>query len=211
MRIVLLGPPGAGKGTQAAEISREIGIPHISTGDILRQEIKNKTELGKKAADFVESGKLVPDGMIVEIIKERIKSGELDKGFLMDGFPRNLKQAKMFSKMMEELGIDLDKVINIVIDENEVIERLGKRRVCSVCKSIFSLSDIGDDVKKCPKCGGDLVKRKDDNEDVIRHRLKVYDEETKPLIDYYTVEGLLVNVNGSGREEEITERILDNL
>jgi adenylate kinase len=211
MRIVLLGPPGAGKGTQAVAISREVNVPHISTGDILRQEIKNETELGKKAADYVESGKLVPDEMIIEIIKNRITGGELAKGFLMDGFPRNLKQAKMFSKMMEESGISLDKVINIAVDENEVIDRLGKRRVCSVCKSIFSLSDIGDDVKRCPKCGGELVKRKDDSEEVIRHRLKVYESETKPLIDYYTEEGLLVNVDGSGKEEEITERILGSI
>ncbi len=210
MRIVLLGPPGAGKGTQAKAISKEIDVPHISTGDILRNEIKNGTELGKKAANFVESGKLVPDETIIEIIKSRIRSGELDRGFLMDGFPRNLKQAKMFSEMMEELNIKLDRVINIVVDENEVIRRLGNRRICSVCKSIFSIGDDGNNMKRCPKCGGLLLKRKDDSEDVIRHRLKVYESETKPLIDYYTDRGILVNVDGSGKEEEITGRILEN-
>jgi adenylate kinase len=211
MRIVLLGPPGAGKGTQAKAISKEIDVPHISTGDILRNEIKNGTELGKKAADFVESGKLVPDEMIIEIIKSRIGSGELDRGFLMDGFPRNLKQAKMFSEMMEELNIKLDRVINIVVGENEVIRRLGNRRICSVCKSIFSIGDDGNNMKRCPKCGGLLLKRKDDSEDVVRHRLEVYESETKPLIDYYTDRGILANVDGSGKEEEITGRILENI
>ena len=208
MIIVLLGAPGAGKGTQAKAICENFGMSHISTGDILRYEIKKGTEIGKKAAGFVESGKLVPDEIIIEIIKKRISGGGLEEGFLMDGFPRNLKQAKMFSEMMDELVIKLDKVINIVVDEKEIIERLSNRRVCSSCKSIFSVSGKGESITKCPKCGAPLIRRKDDGPEVIRHRLDVYKSETSPLIDFYNNKGLLVNVDGSGDKEEVTERIL---
>ncbi len=208
MIIVLLGAPGVGKGTQARAICKNFGMSHISTGDILRYEIKKGTELGKKVAEYVESGKLVPDEVIIEIIKKRISGSQLEKGFLMDGFPRNLKQAKMFSEMMNELGIGLDRVINIVVDENEIIERLSNRRVCSACKSIFSVNETDKSLAKCPKCGAPLIRRKDDDSEVIRHRLEVYESETRPLIDFYADKGLLVNVDGSGDKEEITERIL---
>lgn len=210
MRIILLGPPGAGKGTQAKNISEEFDIPHISTGDILRYEIKNGTGLGKKVEDYVESGKLVPDEVIIEIIKNRIKGDRFKKGFLMDGFPRTVKQAKMFSKMMDELGIKLDKVINIVVSEDEIISRLTSRRICSSCKNICNLNNHKD-MKKCPECGGELVKRKDDDIKVVRNRLRVYESETKPLIKYYDDRRLLINIDGSGKEEEITGRILKNI
>ncbi len=208
MRIIILGAPGAGKGTQARVISNKFNMPHVSTGDILRHEIKGGSELGKKAAKFVESGKLVPDGIIIEIIKNKISSGKLKNGFLMDGFPRNLKQARMFSDMLDQLGIKLDKVINIIVNKNEIIGRLSKRRTCSVCKSIFSVNNNHINSEKCPKCEGDLIKRKDDNKEVIKHRLEVYESETKSLTDFYAGKGLLVNIDGSGEEEEITKRIL---
>jgi adenylate kinase len=208
MRIILLGAPGAGKGTQAGKISRKFNIPHISTGDILRHEIKNGTELGKKISKYVESGELVPDEFIIEIIKNKINSGQLKNGFIMDGFPRNLKQAKMFSEMLDELGIKLDKVINIVVSKDEIINRLNSRRICSSCKSIFSSNNGSNGLERCPKCGGKLLKRKDDSADVIKNRLEVYESETKPLIDFYSDEGLLVDIDGSGRAEDITERIL---
>lgn len=207
MRIILLGAPGAGKGTQANAISHKFDIPHVSTGDILRHEIKKGTELGEKVSKFVESGKLVPDEFIIEIIRNRISSGQLKEGFLMDGFPRNLKQAKMFSEMMDGLGIKLDKVINIIVSEDEIINRLNNRRICNDCKSIFS-SNNHKESEKCPKCGGDLLKRKDDDTGIIKHRLEIYESETSPLIDFYSDKGLLVNVDGSGRAEDITERIL---
>jgi adenylate kinase len=211
MRIILLGAPGAGKGTQAKVISNKFNIPHISTGDILRYEIKGGSKLGKEAVKFVESGKLVPDGIIIEIIKNRISSGELRNGFLMDGFPRNLKQARMFSNMLDQLGIKLDKVINIVVNKNETVDRLSRRRTCSVCKNVFSINSNNKNLEKCPKCKGDLIKRKDDDLKVIKHRLEVYESETKPLIDFYTNKGLLTNVDGSGEEKEITKRILEIL
>ena len=208
MRVVLLGAPGAGKGTQARRISSKFNIAHISTGDILRLEIKKGSELGKKAAKFVESGKLVPDEIIIEIIKNVIKSSRSKKGFLMDGFPRNLKQARKFSNMLDQLGIKLDKVINIFVNKNEIIDRLSKRRTCSICEDIFSVNKSGKNLVKCPGCGGDLVKRKDDDVEVTKHRLEVYESKTRPLINFYTDKGLLVNIDGSGEEEEVTERIL---
>jgi adenylate kinase len=211
MRIVLLGSPGAGKGTQAKVISKKFDIPHISTGDILRNEIKGGSRLGKKAAGFVESGKLVPDGIIIEIIKNEISQGKSKNGFLMDGFPRNLEQALMFSDLLDKLGIRLDKVINIDVSKEEIIERLSKRRICSVCKGVFSISGKNRESEKCPKCNGDLIERKDDKEEVIKRRLDVYESETRPLIDFYTDKGLLVNIDGSGEEKKITRRILEAL
>jgi len=211
MRIVLLGSPGAGKGTQAKVISKKFDIPHISTGDILRNEIKGGSGLGKKAAGFVESGKLVPDGIIIEIIKNEISLGKSKNGFLMDGFPRNLEQALMFSDLLDKLGIRLDKVININVSKEEIIERLSRRRICSVCKSVFSIGRKNREPQKCPKCNGDLIERKDDKEEVIKHRLDVYESETRPLIDFYADKGLLVNIDGSGEEKEITKRILEVL
>ena len=208
MRIVLIGAPGAGKGTQAKVISNKFNIPCISTGDILRNEINKGSELGKKAVKFVESGKLVPDEIIIEIIKNMIRNSRSENGFLMDGFPRNLKQAKMFSSTLDHLGIKLDKVINIVVDKDEVIGRLSKRGTCKVCKSVFSINNNNENFIKCPECGGDLIKRKDDDVEVIKHRMKVYESETIPLINFYADKGLLVNIDGSGEEKEITERIL---
>jgi len=210
MNLVILGAPGAGKGTQAKAISENFDIPHISTGDILRDEIKKGSELGKKAVRFVESGKLVPDKIIIKMMKKIIGNSRTKDGFIIDGFPRNLKQAKMFSSVLDQIGIKLDKVINIVVDKNEVIERLSNRRTCSVCKSIFSENGNGHD-GRCPKCGGKLVKRKDDDGEVIKRRLEVYEEETGPLAEFYAEKGLLINVNGSGTKKEITERILESL
>lgn len=208
MRIVLIGAPGAGKGTQAKVISNKFNIPCISTGDILRNEINKGSELGKKAVKFVESGKLVPDEIIIEIIKNMIRKSRSENGFLMDGFPRNLKQAKMFSSTLDHLGIKLDKVINIVVDKDEVIGRLGKRGTCNVCKNVFSINNNNKNFMKCPECGGDLIKRKDDDVEVVKHRLEVYESETRPLTNFYTDKGLLINIDGSGEEKEITERIL---
>jgi adenylate kinase len=210
MNLVILGAPGAGKGTQAKAISENFDIPHISTGDILRDEIKKGSELGKKAVRFVESGKLVPDKIIIKMMKKIIGNSRTKDGFIIDGFPRNLKQAKMFSSVLDQLGIKLDKVINILVDKNEVIERLSNRRTCSVCKSIFSENGNEHD-GRCPKCGGKLVKRKDDDTKVIKRRLEVYEEETGPLAEFYAEKGLLINVNGSGTKKEITERILESL
>ncbi|HAX18158.1 MAG TPA: adenylate kinase [Actinobacteria bacterium] len=211
MRLILLGAPGAGKGTQAKKITAKFGITHISTGDILRAEISNKTELGSKAQEFVSSGKLVPDDLILAMIKDRFKAGDLEKGFLMDGFPRTIEQAEKFDSILEELKLKLDRVINIVLDKNEIIKRITNRIVCNSCKKVFKLADFSDKELKCDSCNSVLSKRADDSEVVIVKRLEVYEMQTKPLIEYYSRKNLLANVDGQGTEEEIFERILSHL
>lgn len=206
----MLGAPGAGKGTQAKKISEKFGIPHISTGDILRKEIKNETELGLEAKSFVESGKLVTDGLVIEIIKNFIQGDSAENGFLMDGFPRNLAQAKKFTEMLEEIELKLDHVINIDIDNSEIINRLSMRRTCKECQKITSVAEASNGVS-CPECGGELFIRKDDEEKVIAHRLEVYKKETQPLIEYYSKSGVLIDIDGLGTEGEVTERILKSL
>jgi adenylate kinase len=209
VRIVLLGAPGAGKGTQAKKISEKFGISHVSTGDILRSELKNNTELGMKANEYMEEGKLVPDELIIEIIRKKIEKEGQEPEFLMDGFPRTLVQAKKFDEMLSGLGISLDKVINIDVGEDELIKRLTNRRVCHECSSICSINNFSsEDEAKCPVCGGSLYKRKDDDREVIKERLDVYEKQTRPLIDYYNSSGLLVDISGSGNENEIFERVL---
>jgi len=212
MRLVLLGAPGAGKGTQAKKIVQRFKISHISTGNILRNEIKNDTELGRKAGNFVREGKLVPDELIIEIIKKELEGKRSGNGFLMDGFPRNLKQAKMFGDMLDTLGLKLDSVINIDVSKDEIIKRLTGRRICHSCNNICSINNLKDiENAKCPECGGDLIKRKDDEIEVITERLDVYEKETKPLIDYYREHNLLVNIDGTGMENQVTERVLKHL
>jgi adenylate kinase len=209
VRIVLLGAPGAGKGTQAKKISEKFGISHVSTGDILRSELKNNTELGKKANEYMKEGKLVPDDLIIEIIRQKIEKEGNDVRFLMDGFPRTTVQAQKFDEMLAGLEISLDKVINIDVDEDELVKRLTSRRVCHECSGICSINDFkSEEEAVCPNCGGSLYKRKDDEREVIRERLKVYEEQTKPLIDYYNGSGLLYYISGAGSENEIFERIL---
>ena len=206
----MLGAPGAGKGTQAKKISKKFNIPHVSTGDILRKEIKDETELGLEAKSFVENGKLVTDELVIEIIKNFIQGDSAENGFLMDGFPRNLAQAKKFAEMLEEIGFKLDHVINIAVDNSEIINRLGMRRTCKECQKITSVAESSNSVS-CPECGGELFIRKDDEEGVIAHRLKVYEKETQPLIEYYSKNGVLTDIDGLGAEEEVTERILKSL
>lgn len=209
MRLVILGAPGAGKGTQAERISRKLGVPHVSTGDILRNEIKNGTEYGQRAREYVESGKLVPDELVFDIIENFIKSDNAKKGFLLDGFPRNLAQAKKFNGMLKRAGRELDRVINIVVDNEEIFHRLGLRRICRDCGRITIYNGSTGNI--CGNCGGDLIKRKDDAGDVIRHRLDVYEKETYPLVDYYRNKGILLDVDGTGTLDEVTERIIKDL
>jgi len=209
MRLVILGAPGAGKGTQAERISREFGIPHVSTGDILRDEIKKGTEYGLKAKEYVEKGKLVPDELVIDIIEGFITGGAAGRGFLLDGFPRNIGQAEKLSAMLERTGKKLDRVINIVVDNDEIVHRLGLRRICRECQKVSIYNkDPGD---TCSNCGGTLIKRKDDEEEVIRHRLEVYDKQTYPLVAYYRGKGILTDIDGKGSQEEVTERILESL
>ena len=211
MRIVLLGAPGAGKGTQAKKLAERFGLLHISTGDILRHECKNCSDLGLQAESYMKSGKLVPDELIIEIIKNEISKGDSKDKFLMDGFPRTLNQAEMFGGMLESMAIKLDKVINIDVADEVLIKRLTDRRMCHSCSNICRIrSNTGEGTgeDRCPVCGGELYKRKDDEVSVIKERLKVYKNQTLPLIDYYRKKGLLVDIDGHGDEDAITERVL---
>jgi len=211
MRLILIGAPGVGKGTQAKKISLKFNIPHISTGDILRSEISSNSELGKKAEEYVNSGKLVPDELIMGMVKEELKKDKFKAGFLMDGFPRTLEQAEKFSKLLKELNLNLDKVINITVDENEIVRRLTDRVVCKDCNKVFKLSDFAKDQPLKCDCGGELYKRKDDSKEVIKKRFEVYKKQTQPLVQYYKNLGLLENIDGLGTGNEIFERILARL
>ncbi|MHB8276600.1 MAG: adenylate kinase [Candidatus Humimicrobiaceae bacterium] len=212
MRLILLGAPGVGKGTQAKKIASEFNIPHVSTGDILRAEISSQSILGRKAEEFVHSGKLVPDEIVLQMIKEEFKTDKFKAGFLMDGFPRTLEQAEKFSKLLKELNFNINKVINITIDENEIIRRITNRIVCKDCGKVFKLNDFEEDENlQCDFCGSELYKRKDDSEEVIKNRLEVYKAQTEPLVEFYKSQGLLENVDGLGTENEIFERILARL
>ena len=202
MRLMFVGPPGAGKGTQAVRISSRLGIPHISTGDMLREEIKNGTELGSRAKAYIDAGQLVPDNVIIEMVRERVAAPDAKDGFILDGFPRTKEQAAA----LEKIAL-LDAVINIYVPDNKLIHRICGRRVCRDCGATYHESML-ENVKVCPKCGGALYVRDDDTEEVVRQRLAVYKEKTRPLIDYYTAKGILYDIVGSGGIDDITEAIL---
>jgi len=209
VRLILLGLPGAGKGTQAKKIAAKFNIPHVSTGDILRNELKRNTELGRKANKYMKAGKLVPDELMIEIIKKEIGKTKRKKDFLLDGFPRTLQQAKMLDDMLSSIGQKIDKVLNLKVDRESIINRLSSRMVCHSCNNICSLNDKESlNGNTCPKCGGELHKRKDDEIDIIKKRLDVYEKQTKPLENYYKESNLLIDVDGSGSEKEVTERVL---
>ncbi len=202
MKLMFVGPPGAGKGTQAERVSARLGIPHISTGDMLREEIKNGTELGAKAKAYIDAGALVPDDVIIAMVKERVAQPDAKGGFILDGFPRTKEQAAALEKIAS-----LDAVINIYVPDNKLIHRICGRRVCKDCGATYHESML-ENVKVCPKCGGALYVRDDDTEEVVKQRLAVYKEKTKPLIDYYTVKGILYDIVGSGGIDNITEAIM---
>jgi|AGTN01.2.fsa_nt_gi adenylate kinases len=202
MKLMFVGPPGAGKGTQAVRVSGRLGIPHISTGDMLREEIKNGTELGAKAKAYIDAGQLVPDGVIIAMVKERVAQPDARDGFILDGFPRTKEQAAA----LEKIAV-LDAVINIYVPDGKLIHRICGRRVCADCGATYHESML-ENVKVCPKCNGALYVRDDDTEEVVKQRLAVYKEKTKPLIDYYTVKGILYDIVGSGGIDNITDAIL---
>jgi adenylate kinase len=208
MRIILLGGPGAGKGTQAKKLVEKYGIPQISTGDMLRAALKEGTALGLEAKKFMDAGKLVPDEVVIGLIEERIKLPDCSKGFMLDGFPRTVGQADALKGVLEKMKLKIDHVISIEVANEELVGRLTGRRTCKSCGSGFHL--LFDPPKKagvCDKCGGELYQRDDDKEETIRNRLKVYDSQTAPLIDYYKKAGLLRPIPGVGSIDEIFGRI----
>lgn len=209
MRLLLFGAPGVGKGTQAKLLSSKFNIPHISTGDILRQAVKDQTELGRKANEIMSRGDLVPDDIMIGIIKYRLSKSDCDSGFILDGFPRTEKQAVELDKLIAELSQDALKLINIFADEEEIVKRLNNRRACKECGTIFSLSEI-ENKDFCPRCNthNSFYLRNDDKEEVIRKRMKVFRSTTESVLNYYEKQGKVVSVNGLGSVEEVNQEIL---
>ncbi|MEW6557625.1 MAG: adenylate kinase [Elusimicrobiota bacterium] len=208
MNLILFGAPGAGKGTQAEFISKSRGLPSISTGDIFREAVESQTELGKKIASIMSRGSLVSDEIVLKIIEDRIKKEDCQNGFLMDGFPRTLPQAKGLDNILAALGKKIDKVISLEISEENIVQRLAARRICKACNYAYNLVTLPPQTDGiCDKCGGTLYQREDDTERVIRNRLSVYYIETQPLIDYYRSKGLLISIDGNKSVDEIAADI----
>ncbi len=208
MILVLLGAPGVGKGTQAQLISKEFSIPQISTGDILRKEVKEESELGKKAKTFMDSGGLVPDDVIVDMMEKRIKESDCANGFILDGFPRTIAQADALDKMLEKNNLKLDSAILVDVAQDKIVERLTGRRVCEKCGAVYHIKN--NPPKKegiCDLCGGKLIQRDDDKEEIVLNRLKIYEELTQPLIAYYSEKNKLKKVDGVGAIEDIFKRV----
>ena len=209
MRVVLVGPPGAGKGTQAQFIASHLAIPKVSTGDIFRYNVSAGTELGRQAKAFMDRGDLVPDEVTVAMVASRLQEDDAQSGFLLDGFPRNVPQAETLKKMLADWGLRLDLVLELVVDHDEVIRRLSGRRTCRKCGRVWHVAfDPPSVTGKCDECGGELFQRDDDREETIRHRLEVYQEQTQPLISYYADEGILLGIDATGPVEDVTERAL---
>jgi adenylate kinase len=204
-RVVLLGPPGAGKGTQAKQIVNKYGLVHLSTGNILRDEVARETDLGKTAKEFMNRGDLVPDQLIIDMIRGRIEAA--NDGFLLDGFPRTAAQAEALAAFAT-----IDVVLNIGLAREEVVRRLTSRRVCRGCGEIYNLTfNLAEGVTTCAKCGGELYQRDDDKTDVIANRYDIYENSTAPLIDYYTKQGVLRTLDGSAGSENVFSEIIEIL
>ena len=199
MKLILLGAPGAGKGTQATRISDKYNLPHISTGDILRKNIKEGTKLGIEAKSYIDAGKLVPDEVVINIVKDRLQQADCKNGFILDGFPRTCPQAEALDKVTK-----IDAVINIAVDPALIVNRITGRRMCACGESYHISMGIGD---TCPKCGSKLYQRDDDKEETVKERMQVYENQTAPLIDYYTAKGLVVDVDGGKPLNEVFEQI----
>ena len=198
MKIVLLGGPGAGKGTQAQRLVAEYGVAHISTGDLLRAAIKNGTELGKQAKSYMDKGQLVPDELVVNLVKERLADDDAQKGFILDGFPRNTAQAVVLDSELKDMGLALDAAVLVDVDPDVIVKRLSSRRTCKNCGYT---APAGVDV--CPRCGGEMYQRDDDKPETIQHRLDVYQSQTAPLVDYYRGHGILKSVDGDRPVDEV--------
>lgn len=212
IRVVLLGPPGAGKGTQAKLLQEMFEACQVSTGDILRKAVADKTPLGEEAAGYINRGALVPDGVILNLVAERVREKDCEKGFLLDGFPRTLAQADGLQKILERSLLELDCVVSVRVPTEVIIERLSGRRTCKDCGAMYHVV-FGPPKKAgvCDKCGGDLYQREDDREETIAARLKVYEDQTAPLIEYYREQGLLREIDGVGSVDEIRRRVIEAL
>jgi adenylate kinase len=212
MNLILLGPPGAGKGTQAKMMIDRYRIPQISTGDILRANLKERTPLGLKAKEYMDKGLLVPDEIVIDIIQARLKEADCRDGYILDGFPRTVAQAQALDKVLAAMNSGIDHVISIKVDKGELIKRLTGRRTCRQCgRGYHVIFDPPVNKDLCDKCQGELYQRDDDNEDTVRNRLEVYDSQTLPLIQYYKEKNLLRSINGQGGIQQIFDRIVEVL
>lgn len=212
LRTILLGPPGAGKGTQAVKIVEKYNIPHISTGDIFRENIKNQTELGKRAKAYMDRGELVPDELVVEIATDRLTKDDCKNGFLLDGFPRTIFQAEKLDEFLTQRGEKLDKVINIDVEKDALVKRITGRRVCKSCGASYHVVNIPpkkDDI--CDLCSGELIQRADDTEETVLNRIDVYNKQTKPLVDYYDKAGVIINIDGNKDLDDVLADIIKGL
>jgi adenylate kinase len=209
LRLVIFGPPGAGKGTQAKLLSERLGVPHIATGDMLREAVKAGTRLGGLAKKYMDEGRLVPDEVVIGMVEERLRHPDCSKGFILDGFPRTIEQAEALDSELEKLGLKLDAVLNLEVGDEEVVKRIALRRTCRSCGAVFHL--IFNPPRRegvCDRCGGELYQRDDDREEVVRNRLKVYRQQTKPLLEFYRRRGLLRDVNGERSIGDVFKEIL---
>ena len=212
MKIIMLGAPGAGKGTQAKMIADKYGVPHISTGDIFRANIKNGTELGKKAKTYMDQGLLVPDELVCDLVVDRIQQDDCKKGYILDGFPRTIPQAESLDKALQAIGEKMDYAIDVEVPDENIVKRMGGRRACVGCGATYHL--VYAPTKKegiCDVCGGELILRDDDKPETVQKRLGVYHEQTQPLIDYYKNQGILREVDGSVDMEDVFKEILNIL
>ena len=209
MRLVLLGPPGAGKGTQARMLETRLHAPQIASGDLLRAAVKNRTALGIEAKGYMDKGALVPDGLVLGMINERLSEADAHGGFILDGFPRTAAQAEALGKMLESRSEKLDKVVAIIVPDEEIVKRISGRRTCRNCGAMYHvIYDPPRNMNLCNQCNGELYQRDDDAEDTVRARLEVYAASTRPLLDYYGRMGLLAQIDGIGRPVDIENRIL---
>ena len=212
MRLILLGPPGAGKGTQAKRVIEEFDIPHISTGDIFRKNIKEKTELGQKVEGLLAEGKLVPDELTIEIVWDRLDQEDCKNGFFLDGFPRTIPQAEALDEGLAKRGLKLDRVLNIDVDKDSLVKRLSGRRVCPNCGASYHIDNNPPKVEGiCDVCQTPVIQREDDKEQTVLDRIKVYDSQTKPLVDFYNKQDLVFTVDGTLPIDEITNKLVTEL
>jgi len=212
MKIIMLGAPGAGKGTQAKMIAEKYSIPHVSTGDIFRANIKNGTDLGKEAKSYMDKGELVPDELTVRILLDRVAQEDCKNGYVLDGFPRTIPQAKVLESELNKQGTDVDFAINVDVPDENIIKRMSGRRACVTCGATYHIEHVPPKTEGiCDKCGSELILRDDDKEETVKNRLNVYHEQTQPLIDFYAAKNVLKNVDGTVDMMDVFKAITDIL